>query len=375
MFGTTSPSKQTSSDLASLRLERLNRLLFNHYPDAVYTIGMDNCFHTVNHAACQVLQREPNELIGQPFYLSIHPEHWEEAAHYFRAAKDGHAQRYQAVVRSSSGESVFLDVTNFPLKVGQEMVGVFGIAKDITVQKRHEQELLRTTQELQRQNNELELFRKMIAHDFRSPIARLLGLGKLLQKDNVPPASRQTAITALLQSAQQLDAMVQDLNQVLTLHHQGDEPREWCNLSFITQQCLDNLKEEIQSAKATITLHSSSELELFTVKAFLASIIQNLLSNALKYRSKDRLPQISISLTQQGQEVLIAVTDNGTGMDLDQVGPSLFRMYKRFHRDVDGKGLGLYLVKEQVRLLQGRVEVSSAPDLGTTFTVTLPMQS
>ncbi|MDX5435547.1 MAG: ATP-binding protein, partial [Pontibacter sp.] len=102
---------------------------------------------------------------------------------------------------------------------------------------------------------------------------------------------------------------------------------------------------------------------------------QNLLSNALKYRAQDRALQVSVALEQQEDEAVIAVSDNGVGMDLEAIGPSLFKMYKRFHQEVEGKGLGLYLVKEQVRLLQGRIEVSSCPGSGSTFTVYLPLHN
>ncbi|AKD05162.1 hypothetical protein PKOR_21420 [Pontibacter korlensis] len=347
--------------------------MFNHYPDAIYTINTDGTFHTVNDTVCQVLQKEREELVGQNYQLAVHPEYWEHSFSYFKAAHEGLPQRYQTVVRSSSGESVFLDVTNFPLKVNGEMVGVFGIARDITEQKHREQALLRTTQELKRQNEELELFRKIIAHDFRSPIARLLGLSKLLQKDNLPEKTQETALSALLQSAQQLDGMVQDLNQMLSLHHQGDEPREQCDAVELVQLAMNSLQADISSAGGSITLDAPDTLQVFTVKAFMASIVQNLLSNAIKYRSPDRALQVNIQVAQQGKEVVFTFTDNGKGMDLDQVGSSLFRMYKRFHHEVDGKGLGLYLVKEQVRLLEGRIEVESTPEQGTTFTVTLPV--
>lgn len=364
---------QHSAGLESMRLEQLNRRYFNNYPDAIYTIGMDNAFHTVNNTVCQVLQRSREELVGQSFSLFIHPEHWEESVGYFRAASQGAPQRYQTVVLRENGESVFLDVTNFPLKVDGEMVGILGIAKDITLQKERERALLQTSQELQRQNEELELFRKIIAHDFRSPIARLLGLGKLLQKGNLPEKTKQTAVNAILQSAQQLDGMVRDLNQMLTLHHQGDEPRELCDVEELVQLCLSDLQQEISNAEATVTMAGSESLHLFTVKAFLTSIIRNLLSNAIKYRQPGRPLEVVVSVVQHDNEAVISVADNGTGMDLEQVGTSLFKMYKRFHHEIDGKGLGLYLVKEQVRLLGGRIEVESTPGAGTTFTLRLPI--
>lgn len=107
----TSPT-YTNPGISSLRLERLNRLLFNNYPDAVYTITMDGIFHTVNDTVCELLQKEQKELVGEGFQLFIHPEYWEEVVHHFKAAKQGLPQRYQTVVRNSSGVSVFLDITD-----------------------------------------------------------------------------------------------------------------------------------------------------------------------------------------------------------------------------------------------------------------------
>lgn len=366
-------STELNPGIKSLKLERLNRLLFNHYPDAVYSITMDGRFHTVNDKVCQILQKQRDELVGNGYQLYIHPEYWEHAIQYFISAKEGNPQRYHTVVRNGCGESVFLDVTNFPLKAAGQLVGIFGIAKDVTEQQQREQALVRTTQELQRQNEELDLFRKIVAHDFRSPIARILGLGSLLQKNNLPPATYDTAVTALMQSAHQLDGMVRDLNEMLSLKHQGQEARELCHVENLVKLSIASLQQEVKGANAAIHLKTEHAVDVFTVKAFLVSILHNLISNSLKYRSPDRQLQVTITLRRQADEVIIAVSDNGMGMEMGKVGKDLFKMYKRFHTNVDGKGLGLYLVSEQVKILQGKIEVESETGVGTIFTVRLPL--
>ncbi|GAB3818491.1 hypothetical protein GCM10028895_15820 [Pontibacter rugosus] len=226
---------------------------------------------------------------------------------------------------------------------------------------------------MKQQNEELELFRKIVAHDFRSPIARLLGLSKLLQKNNLPVSTTQTAINSLLHSAEQLDVMVKDLNQVLSMRHHGDESRENCYLVQLVQACMAGLQLEIKNAAATVHVVHQDDVHLFSVKAYLVSIIQNLLSNAIKYRAADRPLVITVTITQNECSAFISVEDNGSGMDLDVVAPQLFGMYKRFHEGIEGKGLGLYLVKEQIRMLQGKILVSSEPGLGTTFHIELPL--
>jgi signal transduction histidine kinase len=101
------------------------------------------------------------------------------------------------------------------------------------------------------------------------------------------------------------------------------------------------------------------------------SILMNLISNAIKYRHPDRAPRISIRTTRVDGEVCLSVRDNGLGMDLDSYGDKLFTLYGRFHSHVDGKGLGLYLVRTHVQAMGGRIEVESEPGKGTAFSVFL----
>jgi len=101
------------------------------------------------------------------------------------------------------------------------------------------------------------------------------------------------------------------------------------------------------------------------------SILYNLISNAIKYRSPDRAPKIKIRSTHIGNYIRIDVTDNGLGIDLNRFKENLFGLYKRFHTHMEGKGLGLFLVKLQCEVLGGYVDVTSAQGVGTTFSVYL----
>ena len=118
------------------------------------------------------------------------------------------------------------------------------------------------------------------------------------------------------------------------------------------------LKEDIQ-----ITLIHANE-------PYLESIIYNLFSNALKYRSEKRVLELSISTFKDGNDVVLKICDNGVGIDLESYGQKLFGLYQRFHDHVGGKGMGLYLVKTQVEALGGSIAVESKVDHGTTFTIT-----
>jgi signal transduction histidine kinase len=108
-------------------------------------------------------------------------------------------------------------------------------------------------------------------------------------------------------------------------------------------------------------------------KAYLFSILYNLISNAIKYRSPDRPLQISLKCFWTPKRgTCISCSDNGRGMDLKTAGKNLFKLYKRFHPGIPGRGIGLYLVKTHIETLGGEIEVDSAPEKGTRFLIYLP---
>jgi hypothetical protein len=104
----------------------------------------------------------------------------------------------------------------------------------------------------------------------------------------------------------------------------------------------------------------------------LRSILYNLISNGIKYRSPERKPVIHITSSSNDQWVKIVVEDNGLGIDMEAFGSKLFGLYKRFHTHTEGRGLGLFLVKLQVEALEGTIEVESTLHKGTTFTICFP---
>ncbi|NJL15678.1 MAG: hypothetical protein HC913_23525 [Microscillaceae bacterium] len=98
-----------------------------------------------------------------------------------------------------------------------------------------------------------------------------------------------------------------------------------------------------------------------------------MLSNALKYRSPHQPPLIQLRTSQKGSMLYFSISDNGLGIDLAQHQDKIFGLYKRFHPHIEGKGLGLHLVKLQTEAMQGEVWVESVEGRGTTFTISIPV--
>lgn len=231
-----------------------------------------------------------------------------------------------------------------------------------------EEEINHRTKELIEYNHQLEQFAFISSHNLRAPVASILGLGNLLKISQ----SREDELAVsqkLIHATVKLDSVVKDLNMIL-------EVRKNINMTFVDislQQevnlILFNLNHDIEVTQAKIHISIGREDTLRTVRPYFSSIVFNLLSNALKYRKPNKAPEIYLSIFQQGTFICISVSDRGLGMDLSTIREKLFTLYSRFHDHIDGKGVGLYLVKTQAEALGGYVTAESQVGAGTTIQV------
>jgi ligand-binding sensor domain-containing protein/signal transduction histidine kinase len=234
-----------------------------------------------------------------------------------------------------------------------------------------DQEVKERTQELVDYNQQLEQFAFIAAHNLRAPVARILGLGQILElaKDN--PQEEKLIVDKLIFTTEELDRVVKDINTVLVIRKNTVLTISEINLTEELQLIEDNLKNEIADTQAEIRADFTQVNMIHSVKPYLDSILLNLISNAIKYRQPGKNPCIQIRTETQNGYVCLSIKDNGLGIDLQHHQKQLFNLYKRFHAHVEGKGMGLYLVKTQVMALGGKIEVESQVNVGTTFKVFL----
>ena len=129
----------------------------------------------------------------------------------------------------------------------------------------------------------------------------------------------------------------------------------------------------IQKTGAQITYDFSAIDQLDTLKSYIYSIFQNLIVNSIKYSRLDTEPLISIKSEVSGKMITLSFRDNGKGIDLKKNGQALFGLYKRFDKTVEGKGMGLFMVKSQVESLSGTIKVKSEINKGSCFCIELPL--
>ncbi len=231
-------------------------------------------------------------------------------------------------------------------------------------------DLMKANEELSKYNSELRQFSYTISHNLRAPVARLIGLSHLLAREMEGFTGEQQHMLKLLcKSTSDLDNIIRDLNKIIDIRNEIYGIKEKVNLFQEVSRILLTLKEQIP-ADAQIETRFEEAPYVYGVHPMINSILFNLISNAIKYRAYTRPLRLTLQSKMNGSNVVLTVTDNGLGINMQQFGKDLFAMYKRFHTHTDGKGLGLYLVKTQMELMGGKVEVHSELNIGTTFTLT-----
>jgi signal transduction histidine kinase len=224
---------------------------------------------------------------------------------------------------------------------------------------------------LQDEYKQLDLFNYIVSHNLRGPLNRIKGLSKLLQIGN--ELDRKEVLLHMADSVVKLEEMVSDLNNVLANRKKGQEAKTLVRFQEVIEIVKHNLEEEINTSNAEISV-KDDVLEINSIKSIWLSVLQNLISNAVKYSKSDVNPKIEIVCKYADEFIEVSVQDNGLGFDLDAYKDQVFQLYNRFHTDLPGKGMGLYLVRNHVTMLDGTIELFSKPNKGSLFVIKIPRE-
>jgi signal transduction histidine kinase len=189
----------------------------------------------------------------------------------------------------------------------------------------------------------------------------------------LPPATPDfnQAVEHLNTSLRRVDEILRDLNTILSVRGQAllavPEP---VPLAEVLREVTDLLAADLAGCGGEVQDELPADLRIQGRKAYFHSILYNLLTNAIKYRSAQRPLRVTVGATVEAAgAVTLTVADNGTGFDTSRPGTDAFQLYQRFHTAVPGRGIGLFLVKAHTESMGGRVTVDSRIGQGTTFTL------
>lgn len=171
------------------------------------------------------------------------------------------------------------------------------------------------------------------------------------------------------QSVKQLDNTLNDLVEIVSSKSGEQITSESLNLNIQLDQIMASIENQIQSSEAVIETDFSEVEHVNFPKRYLTSILLNLLTNAIKYRSPERPLIISVKTHIDKDYTVLSFSDNGIGINMQKFGHKVFGLYQRFHNNIDGKGLGLYIIKSQVEAMDGKIQVESTENEGTTFRI------
>ncbi len=328
----------------------------------------------VNPALSEMLGYQPDEIIGKTSIdlAVLTPEY--RAYMIDSINKYGFIKNEEAVFRDKYGNDRHcLLSAAFAEKDNEQYLMSF--VYDITDRKIAEEGLKTTKKELEvladrltGQNKQLLSFAHIISHNLRSPVSNL-NLLVHLYKESVDDDDRAELWKNFETVTQHLNTTLDELLETLKI--QEDTAKEREDLSF--EKVFESVKEiligNVIESGAKIQTDFSKAANVLYPKIYLESIMLNLVSNAMKYRSPNRVPEITIISDNKNGEISLSVQDNGLGIDLKRHAKSLFGMRKTFHRHAEAKGLGLFITKTQVETMGGEIFAESEVDKGTKFTV------
>lgn len=252
-------------------------------------------------------------------------------------------------------------------------IRVVGTHLDMTELNIKKIQLQKLIDELNHKYNDLMQFNYIISHNLRTPVASILGLANILKYPDNSESDVRKIMDNIVISAQKTDEVLMDITNILSVREPLNAKKTDVVISEIVSGVLGMLKMQISKSKANINIEIADDCKsIKTIKAYLESIIYNLISNSIKYSSPDKNPEISLKVKKIYDMVHFTLTDNGIGIDIVKHKDKLFGLYKRFSGDVEGRGLGLFMTKMQVEAMGGKIFIDSVVGKGTTFTINFP---
>jgi PAS domain S-box-containing protein len=352
------------------------RGLLEAAPDAMVVVNQDGKIVLLNVQAEKHFGYHRDELVGQKV-KNIIPEGFAERliADGTRTAADALAQQIgtgiELVGRRKDGSEFPLEIMLSPLE-STEGILVTAAIRDITDRKKSEERLVSTVAELKRSNDDLQQFASVASHDLQEPLRMVASYTQLLAKryKGRLDADADEFIGYAVDGSHRMQGLIRDLLAYSRAGTNGKALHEISSEKAL-QAAIANLRSSIEVSGAVVTHDALPAIT--SDDSQLAQVFQNLIGNAIKYRSAE-VPRIHLSATKNaGTEWIFSVRDNGLGIEPEYF-ERIFILFQRLHgqKEFEGSGIGLTICKKIVERLGGRIWVQSQPKQGSTFYFALP---
>lgn len=352
--------------------KKLLYTLINNLPLNVYIKDKDSRKILVNKSECDFLGvSSPEELIGKSDFDLYDTQIAQVCRN--EDVKVMHTLTpilgAESVIVKKDGTATTFLTSKLPLlDASGEANGIIGLSMDISEIKKKENELHDLINVTAVQNKKLINFAHIVSHNLRSHTANFSMLLEFLVKEK-NENEKDNIIKMLTNASDSLMETLEDLNQVVEISTNVNLEKKQINLKYQIERVKDNLGAFLLENKVTLIFESTEDVFVKAAPAYLDSILMNLITNAVKYRHPNRNPIIRILLEKDETASILSVSDNGLGIDLEKNRDKVFGMYKTFHSHKDSRGIGLYITKNQIEAMGGKITVESKVNYGTTFKV------
>jgi two-component system sensor kinase FixL len=358
-------------------LEQRFGFLVGHIKDyAIFLIDPEGRVKSWNKGAEQIKGYTESEIIGQPisvFYTDEDNRLGEPFHNLQRALEQGHYESV-GIRKRKDGTIFYADVVFTPIYDDKNTLKGFAkITRDITDQKKHEQDMISTLVREKELNEMKSRFVTLASHEFKTPLSVILSSVSLIEK--YPETDQQDKrLKHIHRIKSNVNNLKQILNDFLSLEKLEGGIVQNCptetDLVHLTREAIQDMENSLKEAQH-IQLHTKGSPRFISVDVqLLRNILNNLLSNAIKYSPESTT--IDCTLTYQPGAVDIQIRDRGIGIPPEEQQ----HLFERFFRatnttGISGTGLGLSIVKRYLDLMGGQIRLSSVSGEGSTFTVTL----
>ena len=243
-----------------------------------------------------------------------------------------------------------------------------GILIDITRSKQFEIDLNNSLKLVTEQNKRLLNFSHIVSHNLRSHTSNIESLINLIEISD--DENERNEMLGLLKSVSEtLSQTMDNLNEVVSIQTNIDQVVEPLNLHKYINKTLEVLHNQISKHEAVIINSVADTTTVYFNPAYLESVLLNFISNSIRYKHPNRKPEIILHSYIENNYLVLEISDNGIGIDLKKNGKKLFGLYKTFTNNIESRGIGLFITKNQVDAMKGRIEVESTLNEGTTFKI------
>jgi PAS domain S-box-containing protein len=370
------------AEIALRDSEERFRAIFEQAAVGIAKTALCGQFMRVNPGFCQIVRYAESELLQKNWQAITHPDDIEADKEYVSSLLSGNIQTFSLEKRLvCKDEAVrWANVTVSAMRDAKGTPQYLICAIEDISERKLVQELLqesldtqtRYAQELTRSNAELEQFSYVASHDLQAPLSTIAGYAQLLEKrcHNQLDAQGNKFIRNIVNSCGRMQALIDDLLEYSRVGR-SEKPFDVIDCNLVFEDACANLQLAIRQDRASVT---RGDLPRVRGDSFqLLQLFQNLIGNAIKYRSSEA-PMVRVSASRQGDSWVFSVQDNGIGI-AEQYHPRIFQLFQRLHseKQYSGTGIGLAICQRIVDRHGGRLWVESEPNRGSTFYFSIPI--